>query len=74
MTDVFGAGLVRSERMSQRRTVLAILDPLLSTVLQNAVVVKEAEEYYRTIYESYEAAWTIRDRYMFNALVGEIQT
>lgn len=40
--------------------------------LQNANVVKEAEVYYRTIYESYEAAWIIRDRHMFNALVGEL--
>ncbi|GAQ78059.1 hypothetical protein KFL_000070290 [Klebsormidium nitens] len=38
--------------------------------LQNAVVVKDAEAYYRTIYESYEAAWIIRDRHMFNALVA----
>ncbi|GAQ78060.1 hypothetical protein KFL_000070300 [Klebsormidium nitens] len=38
--------------------------------MQNAIVVKEAEEYYRTIYESYESAWIIRDRHMFNALVA----
>ncbi|GAQ80535.1 hypothetical protein KFL_000560250 [Klebsormidium nitens] len=37
-------------------------------VLQNAVVVKDAEVYYRNIYESYEDAWTIRDRHMFNSL------
>lgn len=55
-------------RPSAPRNLISESNP---AVLQNAVVVKEAEVYYRKIYESYEDAWTIRDRHMFNALVGE---
>jgi hypothetical protein len=35
------------------------------------MVVKEAEAYYRAIFHSFETAWNIRDRHMFNTLIGE---
>lgn len=41
--------------------------------MQNAAVVQDSEAYYRTLYESYDGAWNVRDRHMFNALVGESQ-
>ena len=35
---------------------------------QNAQIVREAERYYRAIYQGAAASWNLRDRHMFNTL------
>jgi erythromycin esterase-like protein len=40
--------------------------------LQNALVVKDAEAYYRAMFKGGDvSAWNIRDRHMFDVIVGE---
>ena len=37
---------------------------------QNAVLVKNAEEYYRTMFAGRVSSWNLRDRHMFESLTA----
>lgn len=44
-------------------------EPRLLSALQNARVLKNAEEYYRVMYEGSVDSWNLRDRHMFETLL-----
>ncbi|HVK61945.1 MAG TPA: erythromycin esterase family protein [Bdellovibrionales bacterium] len=46
-----------------------ISNPDLLSALQNARVVKDAEEYYRAMFESSIQSWNLRDEHMFETLL-----
>lgn len=60
---------VLKELHEHQYNTLSEPDPELLSALQNARVVKNAEEYYRAMYEGSVDSWNLRDRHMFETLL-----
>lgn len=52
----------------EKEIELPVEKPELLSALQNARIVKNAEEYYRTMYEGSVRSWNLRDQHMFETL------
>lgn len=57
-----------SELLEKRLTYLEHDGDAWFDAAQNARIVREAERYYRAIYQGTAASWNLRDRHMFNTL------
>lgn len=84
---VYGRAAVRGRVRACRNDTVAVLRRLLEERLQyvqqdgdaffdaerNAALIRDAEEYYRVMYEGPVASWNLRDRHMFDTLQAVLE-